>query len=223
MTTAFGKILGLTFGKSGKLSNLAIDCTLVSSLLTVAFLGVYSATGLRWVSYAGVTCLALSIVFSAAAFSAQTISQVIRFFSKIMAKNRGEESPVFQEDAPLYAKLVKKAFKTTKEKGVNLFRPHKARSSSKTRSNVRVRANRRTHRRVARPTFARPSGDGNGDSSGDSDPGEPPRSPFVLAFPTPFSFDDQKPNSFSRPQRFFRRYGCWRMRRHGRCSRRWSA
>ena len=224
MTIAFGRLLGQTFEKSSKLTNLAVDCSFVSCLLIGAFLGIYSATGLQWASRAGAACLVLAIASATVAFSAQTVSQVIRFSSKIAAKSEGSEAPVFKEDAPLYAKLIKKVLKTTNEKGINPFRPLKARSSSSaTRNNVHIRANARTHRRAARPTFARPSGDGNADSSGESDSGEPPRPPFVLALPTRFSSDDHKRHSFSRPQRFYRRYDCWHMRHRGRFSRRWSA
>ena len=223
MTTIFDTLLERAFGKSGKLSNMAITCAFVSFLSIGMFLCAYSAAGLTWARYGGVSSYILAIGFCVVAFSAQTVTQIIRIISNAVAKNNGQEPRVFKEDDPLYAKLIKKAYRATKEKGVNLFSPLKVHSFSKTtRVNVHVRANARTHRRASRPAFARSSDEGSSDSSEDSDSGDSIDPSYSLTFPTLFSFNSRKRNIFSRPQRFSSRYGCWHVRRHRR-SWRWSA
>jgi len=166
----------------------------------------------------------LMIVSAAVAFSAQTVSQIIRILSKTAARNKGQESCVFKEDDPLYAKLIKKTFRVTKDKGINLFHSIKARSLTKAiRVNAHVRTNARAYNRASRPTIARSSGEGSSDNSGESDSGDSPGPSYPLTFPPLFSYSFRKLNSFSRPQRFFNRYGCWHMRRHIRSFWRWSA
>jgi len=132
------------FRKSSKLSNSAITSAFASFLSMAVPLCVYRATESDWGSYAGAACMLLMIVSAAVAFSAQTVSQIIRFLSKTAARNIGQESCVFKEDDPLYAKLIKKTFRVTKDKGVNLFHSFKARSFSKViRVNAHVRTNAR--------------------------------------------------------------------------------
>ena len=181
LTTTFDTLLERTFGKSGKLSNMAITCAFVSFLSIGTFLCAYNVAGSTWARYGGVYSYILTVGFCATAFSAQTVSQIIRIITNIVAKNKGQEPRVFKEEDPLYAKLIKKAFRVTKEKGVNLFSPLKERSFSKTtRVNVHVRANARAHRRASRPAFARSSDEGSGDSSGDADSGDSPGPSYSL-------------------------------------------
>jgi hypothetical protein len=221
---AFDQLLERAFGKSSKLSNIAITCGFASFLAMTALFPVYRATGAVWASRAGIGCFALAVVFCAAAFSAQTVSQVIRLLLSFYAKARGTKPNTLKEDDPLYAKLIKKAFRITKAKGSDSFRPLKISTVSRvSRSNVRLRA-RRAYRRAPRPAFAHPSGGGgSGDSSGDSDSGDPPgpsnhTTPLTLS--KPFY---RKSNSPSHRRRFLCASRCWRVSCGKRSDRRWVA
>ena len=223
MTMIFDRLLGFIFDKSSKSSNIGLTCAFASLFSLCALVPVCIATGS---SYLVGLCVNLAIVSAVVSFSAQTISQIIRFISAIMAKFTGRKPRVFKEEDPLYAKFIKKTFKATKEKGANLFRTTKAISLSNAfRVNVHVRANARAYRSASRPAFTRSSGEGSSDNSGESDSGDSPGPSYLLTFPPffPFSCSFRKLNSFSRPQHFSSRYGCWHVRRHIRFFWRWSA
>ena len=166
----------------------------------------------------------LAMASAAVAFAAQTVSQIIRSISAIAAIRTGQKPRVFKEEDPLYAKLIKKAFKATKEKGVNLFRPTKTPSLSKAiRVNVHVRANARAYHSASRPASERSSGEGSSDSAGESDSGDGPGPSHRLTFPPLFSYKPLKLNSFSRQLCFFSCYGCCLVYRHRRSFWRWYA
>ena len=227
LTMTFDRLLDSAFGKFSKQSNMAVTCAFVSFFGIGTFLCVYSVAGLTLAKYAGIASLFLAVVLCAVAFLAQTILQVIRFISNTVAKYKGQEPRVFKEDDPLYAKFIKKTFRVTKEKGVNLFRPLKARSFSKAvRVNVHVRANARSnaraYNRASRPTFVR-SSEGSNDSSGDSDSGDSPGQSNLLTFPTFFSRNSRKRNSLSRPQCFSSSHNCCDAYCHRRSFWRWAA
>jgi hypothetical protein len=213
LTMIFDQALERIFGKSGKLLNIAHDACLAMLICTVALLPVYKTTGAEWASLAGVACLFAAIIFEAIAFSAQSISQLIRLLSNIVAKINGQEPTVFKEDDPLYAKLIKKAFKITKARSANLFSPRKVSGFSRVSSiRTRVRTNARTHGRASRTSFARSSGGSvsSGDS-GESDSGDPPGPSHHLTPLTLFSCSTIKLNSPSRPWRSLRSPGYWRV------------
>jgi hypothetical protein len=147
--------------------------------------------------------------------------------SALVAWIKGQKAPVFKEEEHYYSKLVKKAFKITKEKGTDLFSSIKTTTCHRvSRVIVRVRANARAYRGARRPAFAHSSLDGGGgggsDDSGDSDQGDPPGPLHRTASLKLSQTFRRESNSPSQRRRFSRAPGCWRMHRqelssYGRC------
>jgi hypothetical protein len=165
-------------------------------------------------------------ISGAIAFSARKISQAVRALSSLVARIKRQKAPVFKEEEHYYSKLIKKAFKITKEKGTDLFSSIKITTYSRaSRVIVRVRSNARAYRSARRPAFAHSSldgggGGGNGDS-GDSDSGDPPGPPHHTA---PLKLSQTlhaQSNSFRYPLRSSHTSGCCCMPNgkisHGRC------
>jgi hypothetical protein len=230
----FDRLIKRVFNKSSRLSNIALTCSFASFLFMIALLAVFQRTGAKWASYTGVASFFSAIVFCAVALGAQNVSQAIRVVSQVRMKireNQGnpEDPPSFKEDDPLYAKLIKKAFRVTAAKGADFLKPLKMVLLTPSRSlrvTVHARNNARSYRRALRPAFAHASSDGgggNGDSSGESDSGDPPGPSHHTPLQLSQTFY-RKLNSFSlRPRRFSRRPGCWRMFRCKCAVRRWAA
>jgi hypothetical protein len=226
--TAFDRLMERTFGKSNKVSNIAITCGITAFLAALALFALCRTIGGSWVDKYGIACLNVMFISGAIAFSARKISQVVRVLSGLVARIKGQKAPEFKEEEHYYSKLVKKAFKTTMTKGTDFIRPLKTRACGRaSRIIVRVQCNARAYRSARRPAFAHSSldgggGGGSGDDSGDSDQGDPPGPSHHTAQPLKLSQTFyRKPNSLSLPLRS-RASGCWRMNRHeisslGRC------
>jgi hypothetical protein len=160
------------------------------------------------------------------AFSARKISQAVRALSALVARIKRQKAPEFKEEEHYYSKLIKKAFKVTKEKGTDLFSSIKTTACrGVSRVIVRVRSNARAYRNARRPAFAHSSLDGGGgggsDDSGDSDQGDPLGPSHRTALKLFHTFRRES-NSTSQRRPFPLALGCWRMHRHefssyGRC------
>jgi hypothetical protein len=106
-----------------------------------------------------------------------------------------------------------------------IFRPRNTGLCSSIFRRVCVRSHVRAYRSASRSTFAHSSGDGSGgsDDSGESDSGDPPRPSLhtaLLNLSQPFF---NEPNSSSRPWRYSRCPGCWRLPHCNRFLWRWLA
>jgi hypothetical protein len=130
--------------------------------------------------------------------------------SKVTAKINKQEAPVFREEPPLYAKVIKKVFIATQEKGANLFRTLKMCPLSKIaqrKSNIRAgRAYRNPSRSAVHASSSSgSSGDGESDS-GEGNQGEPPLPPALSSLPLKHNLSFISPlcklNYFLFPWRF---------------------
>jgi hypothetical protein len=216
--TAFDRLMKLAFGKSIRLFDISINCGLVLFLAMCALLRLYMTIRVPAVSILGTGCLYLAVISCAIAFSAYSISRMVNLVSMITAIIKGQKPRVFKEDDPLYAKLIKNAFKVTKAKGTDLFISLKTTACHKvSRIIVRVRANTRAYRSARRPAFAHSShdgdGGGSGGDSGDSDQGDPPGPLHHTALLTLSKIFNSKSNSLSLPLRLHAS-GCCRIYRH---------
>ena len=222
LSTVFGRLLAHVFGKSSRLSNLAITCSFASFLTMCALFGAYRATNSLWVSYMAAAFIVLAIVSCVVAFFAQTISQIIR----LLSKSTDQGPRVFKEGAPQYAKFFN-VFRMKKNKGSNLFKTFKTKACQKVSAIVTyVHSNGRAYHRASRPAFAHASFDsatGSGDS-GDSDQGDPPDPSHFTAQIKPLHTFCCIQNSSSHPQRFSQSstFGCCDMRCRRRSPWRWS-
>jgi hypothetical protein len=129
LTITFAQFLEWAFGKSGKGSNIAHSGCFEMIPCIVLFLAIYRMTGAIWASYAGIACMSMAVIFGAAAFLSQSVSQLIKLLEAIRAKIRGEKPRVFKEDDPLCAKFIRKAFSVTAakaKKAADLLSPIKA-------------------------------------------------------------------------------------------------
>jgi hypothetical protein len=209
------------------ISNIAITCCFAAFLIAIALFALCTMASGPWVGKCGIVCLNAMFISRSIAFSAQKTSQAVRALSALVAWIKGQKSPVFKEEEPYYAKLLKKAFKTTIAKGADFIRPLKAQVCTRAfRIIVRIRTNARAYRNARRPVFAHSSHDGgggrSGDDSGDSDSGDPPGSSHHTAPLKLFQTSRRESNNLSERRRFSRATGCCRMPRfeisfHGRC------
>jgi hypothetical protein len=228
LTITFAQFFERAFGKSGKGSNIAHSACFEMILCIILFLVIYGMTGAKWAAYAGSTCIALAVIFGAAAVLSQSVSQLIRWLESIRAKISGEEPRVFKEDDPLCSKIIRNAFTATAtraKRATGLFSPIKAANPARVfRVNARVRSNARAHRHASHLAFAHSSHDGGGgndDSGGSDSSGDPPEPPYHTALKLSQTFY-HKSNSFSCPRRSSRASGCWRMPCRNRFFRRWA-